>query len=300
MKGRGGAEVPYHGYVELRLKIPQIKKFYLDVLMLVINDSPYGNRVPVHIGTLHIDMMLDLASEEEKKRLNRQAERACMAQNLRMASLHSDNPKDSFDIKDIKGSVHSTGKIKLKPFNVITVSGVLKGPVKESGFYKRVNVALEPTEEHKTGKSLVSSVPGYTFLKPGSNRVQVMLENMSARPVTLHPGDHLANLEAANAIPHMLAPKEVPNGDVNSQFEQGARTGVFKEPVRSGSSEEELRPEMDRTPLSDAKMKELFEKINLEEGTKSWTPHQRERAKSTIEKYSFLFAMDSLDLEELI
>ena len=93
------------------------------------------------------------------------------------------------------------------------MSGVLKGPVKESGFYKRVNVALEPTEEHKTGKSLVSSVPGYTFLKPGSNRVQVMLKNMSARPVTLHPGDQLANLEAANAIPHMLAPKEVPNRD---------------------------------------------------------------------------------------
>ena len=46
--------------------------------MLVINDSPYGNRVLVQIGTLHIDMMLDLASEEEKKRLNRQVERACM------------------------------------------------------------------------------------------------------------------------------------------------------------------------------------------------------------------------------
>ena len=160
------------------------------------------------------------------------------------------------------------------------MSGVLKGPVKESGFYKRVNVALEPTEEHKTGKSLISLVPGYTFLKPGSNRVQVMLKNMSAQPVTLHPGDQLANLEAANAIPHMLAPKEVPSGVGNSQFEQGARTDLFEEPVRSGSSEEELRPEMDRTPLSDAKMKELFEKINFEEGTKSWTPHQRERAKT--------------------
>ena len=296
IEGTGGAEVPYHGYVELRLKIPQIKKFDLDILMLVINDSPYGNHVPVQIGTLHIDMMLDLASEEEKKRLDRQAERARMAQNLRMASLHSDDRRDSFDIKDIKGSVHSTGKIELKPFDVITVSGVLKGPVKESGFYKCVNVALEPTEEHKTGKSLVSLVPGYTFLKPGSNRVRVMLKNMSARPVTLHPGDQLANLEAANAIPHMLAPKEVPNGDMNSQFYQGARTDMFEEPVRSGSSEEELRPEMDRTPLFDAKMKELFEKINFEEGTKSWTPQQRERAKSTIEKYSFLFAMDSLDL----
>ena len=254
MKGTEGAEVPYHGYVELRLKIPQIKKLDLDILMLVINNSLYDNRIPVQIGTLHIDMMLDLASKEEKKRLNRQAERARMAQNLRMASLHSDGSKDSFDIKGVKESVHSTGKIELKPFDVITVSGVVKGPVKGSGFYKQVNVALEPTDENKAGKSLISSVPGYTFLKSGSNRVQVMLKNMSARPVTLQPGDQLANLEAANAVPHMLAPKGVPNGtnrDLNHQFEQGAQTDVFEEPVRSDSSEEELRPEMDRTPLSD-------------------------------------------------
>ena len=43
----GGGRVPYHGYVECRLKLPQIKQFDLDVLMLVFNDSPYGMRVPV-------------------------------------------------------------------------------------------------------------------------------------------------------------------------------------------------------------------------------------------------------------
>ena len=40
----------------------------------------------------------------------------------------------------------------------------------------------------------------------------------------------------------------------------------------------------------------MFEKIYFDEGTKSWTPLQKERARATIEKYSFLFAMDSLDL----
>ena len=95
-----------------------------------------------------------------------------------------------------------------------------------------------------------------------------MLKNMSARPVTLQQGDQLANLEAANAIPHMLAPKEVPIGESNPQFEQGARTDMFDEPVRNGSSSEESRPEMDRTPLSGTKLQELFEKINFNEGTK--------------------------------
>ena len=35
--------------------------------MLVIDDSPYGMRVPVQIGTLHIDMALELATEAEKR-----------------------------------------------------------------------------------------------------------------------------------------------------------------------------------------------------------------------------------------
>ena len=55
----------YHGYVECRLNLPQIEKFNQDVLMLVIDDSPYGARVPIQIGTLHIDMAISLATEEE-------------------------------------------------------------------------------------------------------------------------------------------------------------------------------------------------------------------------------------------
>ena len=78
----GGGRVPYHGYVECKLNIPQIKKFNVDVLMLVIDDSPYAMRVPVQIGTLHIDMALDLATEEEKKKLSRQWKRAELASSL--------------------------------------------------------------------------------------------------------------------------------------------------------------------------------------------------------------------------
>ena len=57
-----------------------------------------------------------------------------------------------------------------------------------------------------------------------------------------------------------------------------------------------LKPEVDRTPLSPKQMKILFEQIKLEEGTENWTEEQRNRVKSVIEQYSFLFAMNSLDL----
>ena len=38
----GGGDIPYTGYVEVNLKIPEIKSFNEDVFMLVIDDSTYN------------------------------------------------------------------------------------------------------------------------------------------------------------------------------------------------------------------------------------------------------------------
>ena len=94
IESTGGGRVPYHGYVECQLKLPQIEKFNLDVLMLVIDDSPYGMRVPIQIGSLHIDMAIDLATEMEMKKLSRKWERARMAHLLRMGSMTLDKKSD--------------------------------------------------------------------------------------------------------------------------------------------------------------------------------------------------------------
>ena len=56
------------------------------------------------------------------------------------------------------------------------------------------------------------------------------------------------------------------------------------------------KSEVDRMPLTPEQMKQLFEQIKLEEGTSHWTEEQRSRVQTVIEKYSFLFAMNSLDL----
>ena len=134
IEATGGGMVPYHGYVECRLKIPMIEKFDLDVLMLVIDDSPYGMRVPIQIGTLHIDMAMELATEEEKKKLNKQWKRAQFASSLRMASANaqeagSNESKEIFNLDQVRGSVHLTKEVELEPFENVTLLGLLKGPV---------------------------------------------------------------------------------------------------------------------------------------------------------------------------
>ena len=63
--------MPYLGYVEARLMIPEIKNFDEDCLFLVMSDHAYGDRVLVTIGTLHIDMILDRATKEELEVLSR-------------------------------------------------------------------------------------------------------------------------------------------------------------------------------------------------------------------------------------
>ena len=50
--GRG--IIPYVGYVEAKLAIPGIKGMVKYSLFMVSNNSPYTNRVPIQIGTLHI------------------------------------------------------------------------------------------------------------------------------------------------------------------------------------------------------------------------------------------------------
>ena len=59
MEGSGGITISYLGYVETTLNIPEVKAFQEDCLFLVVNDHNYGKRIPITIGTLYIDMIIN-------------------------------------------------------------------------------------------------------------------------------------------------------------------------------------------------------------------------------------------------
>ena len=285
--------------------------------MLVIDDSQYGAKVPIQIGTLHIDMAIDLATDEERMKFKRKWERAEMATHLRMASMQTDSSKPVIDLDEIAGNVHLTHNLSLGPFETATISGLLKGPVKNSAYYKRVNVSVEPMSSHLNDESRYCAVPGYTFLKPGSHRIHVMMKNLTARTVTIHQGVKIATMSAANLVPHMLALEEVKvqnppqqtetdakismkgasvteNGGRSSSVEGDTRRGTVNTPHRRSTVEE--KPEMDRTLLEGEQLEKLYELTKLAEGTSTWTPEQQQKAKDVIKEYSFLFAMGTLDL----
>ena len=57
IEGSSGISVPYIGYGEVNLKIPKIKAYDENALMMVMNDSKYGDKFSLQLE-LYIHMQL--------------------------------------------------------------------------------------------------------------------------------------------------------------------------------------------------------------------------------------------------
>ena len=65
IEGGGGIAILYIGYVEVNLQIPEVRNYNKDALMMVMNDSRYGDKVPFAIGTIHIHAALKEMTKDE-------------------------------------------------------------------------------------------------------------------------------------------------------------------------------------------------------------------------------------------
>ena len=136
-----------------------------------------------------------------------------------------------------------------------------------------------------------------------------MIKNLTARVIKVQQGSKVASLEAANVVPHMLAPqetqspqtnvktmkstnvevssKDLPTSSKNLKNDGRCATSMGMSDVALSGDPIEVAPsksEVDRTPLSPEQVKILLEQIKLEEGTADWTDEQRNRVKAVIEK----------------
>ena len=105
IEGSGGLEVPYLGYVEVHLRIPEVKAFDQDVLLLIIPNSAHTQYTPITLGTLHIDMAIKLATEEELKTLNKQWQRSLVATKLTMKEAQVLNIEEAQIVSKLDSNV---------------------------------------------------------------------------------------------------------------------------------------------------------------------------------------------------
>ena len=104
-----------------------------------------------------------------------------------------------------------------------------------------MNVSIEPLEAHKKGENKYCAVPGYAFLKPGSDRVKVMIKNLTARVIKVQQGSKVASLEAANVVPHMLAPQETQSPQTNVKTMKSTNVEVSSKDLPTSGQDFEKR-----------------------------------------------------------
>ena len=275
----GGSTIAYVGYVEARLKIPGITTMNKDSPFMVSNNSPYMNRVPIQLGTLHIREAINCATKDELDKLSiawRTANFPPIDKNLKIN-------EPEFDLNKIQGHVKLTKPVTIAPFQTVHVSGLTEC----NQHFKRVNVIVEPdpNEDYES----VIPIHGYTTLKPGSSRVSIGLRNHSCHKVTINAKTITAKVTAANVVPHSLAPN-LENGDMLEQYE--ACKQQLQDPENNTHSDS---PKPAKPKLTTEKEKLLFSKIDLS-GAKGWDPELLEEAKQLFREYAHIFALESLDM----
>ena len=273
-EGSGCLEVQYLGYVEVHLRIPEVKAFDQDVLLLIVPNSTHTQSTTITLGTLHIDMAIKLATEEELRNLNKQWQRSLVATKLTMKEVQVLDIEEAQIVSQLDSNVKLVRDTTLGPFETIEMKGILR---KTPNHYKRMNVVVNDLGERRSCKD-IAVVHQLQILKPGSNRIPMVLWNLSGRTLKLKKGMDVAHVEASQVVPVF-----------NDPLERGDVCEGITEDITKGSQSE------DSTKEKDERMSKILEKLDLT-GIESWTEQQQCSVKKLLEEYQHLFA---LNLKEL-
>ena len=142
------------GYVE-NLKILEIGALNEDVLMLVIENSTYAQRVPLQLGTLHIDRALDLVSKTEMINLSNKWKRGRLATLIAGESAKAGMQKNkAFTFDKVKGGIKLTKAVEIPAFETVHVQGLSE----VMGHQQYVNTTTEAPNESIEIQLLLSQV----------------------------------------------------------------------------------------------------------------------------------------------
>ena len=124
--GSRGADIPYLGYVEVRMHIPRIHSFDRNVFMLVSHTTThYHQRVPIQVGSCIIDQVTSCISEDELHSLSKSWKLAYMSMIISKSALVSDL---EFDLDQVKGKVVTSEKVKIPALQTVVVKGLTTVP----------------------------------------------------------------------------------------------------------------------------------------------------------------------------
>ena len=267
IEGSGGLEVPYLGYVEAHLKIPEIKAFDLEVLLLIVPDSAHTQNTPITLETLHIDMAIKLATKKELENLNKQWKRSLVVTKLTKKETQLVGINDEQILSKIDNALKLFRDTTISPFWTVEVKDIMK----TRNHYKHVNVVVDNLPERQCCRD-ITTVQQIQTLKLASNKILVVLRNLSCRTLKVRKGMKIAQVEASNIVPTMVKQR------------------LSKNVLEKEAGNVPKSTLLENVPKAKEKrIEKILGSLDLQ-GIESWNGQQQQSARSLIREYQHLFA----------
>ena len=271
-------------FVILHMQVREITGYDEDIVFLVVPDeSEFGHRVPLVIGTCTIGQIINVIWESEIDHLSMPWATARMVQLLScwksmavftlgsVGEAQSEGTSGGPQEVDMDELVIVRESILLGPFQTEIMEGRIK-PL----FGDTTHVMITPMKAGEGQPQEARPLPlglhilhAYTHLKNGSSRVSLMVRNMSNSHIFLKKGVLVVRVMLASPVP----PTEL-------SPEMEAALGM------------KARPE----PMSVvARQEKLLEKLNLD-GLAHWFPRNAAVVRELVLAYHDVFTLESNEL----
>ena len=179
IEGSRGIDVPYLGYTEVNLQVPGVKALNEDILVVIQNDIAYSSQVPITLGTLHIDMVIEKATSKELQNLVKEWKTGILSVKVeaRQAKLEGKIPPM---IDQVDHEIKLSWNVTVHPRKAVKSTGMIQLPV----LSKQLNVTAEPMQNIGNIHDM-HTIESYTMVKLGTKCVAVALVSNSGEKVTL-------------------------------------------------------------------------------------------------------------------
>ena len=122
IEGSGGANVPYLGYVWVRMHYPSINSFDRDVFMLISSTTTkYHKMVSIKVGSHVTDQVTNCISEEESQSLLQSWKTAYVSTIISKTITISD---PNFNLDQVEGEVVIREEVTIPALQITVVKGL--------------------------------------------------------------------------------------------------------------------------------------------------------------------------------
>ena len=193
------------GYVIMSVQIKGISGYNEDQVALMAHSSAkFAHHVPVILGTPTTDRAIKTLKESEIDKLA--TPWACVrkstflrAATTRVAAVRVDVTMKPIDVTGYEEPVHLLAPEVVEPFETLVVKARTKIAF-TAGHLCCSTLAMDSRDGTLPPGLVVTGA--YQVLKRGSKTVPVILRNTTGSPIILRKGQKVAQVQAANEVPH--------------------------------------------------------------------------------------------------